>query len=111
MATIFTWSIDRMSTLQEPQQNFVVEVVWRLTGVDEIYSPCIGNRITLNSTSSETFIPYEELTEEIVIAWVLDALGVDGVNSAKAQVQAYIDRMINPPTVVALDTPLPWVQE
>jgi hypothetical protein len=69
----------------------------------------VGARTTLVATES-TFVPYAELTEETLISWVQNTLGVAGVNSAKAQVQAYIDRMINPPAV-PLDTPLPWVQE
>ena len=121
MATIFTWSIDRISTFQEPQPNYVAEVTWTLTGVNdtpvpdtsigigENYVASVGDRTTLVATES-TFVPYAELTEEIVIGWLQNTLGVEGVNNAKAQVQAYIDRMINPPAV-PLDTPLPWVQE
>ena len=116
MATTFTWSIDRMSTFQEPQPNYVAEVCWSLMGVNSIgtgenqtYQAIIGGRTTLVATES-TFVPYAELTEETVIGWLQNTLGVDGVNNAKAQVQAYIDRMINPPAV-PLDTPLPWVQE
>jgi len=119
--TTFTWSIDRISTFQEPEPNYVSEVTWTLTGVNdtpvpdtsigigENYVATVGARTTLVATES-TFVPYAELTEETLIGWVQNTLGVAGVNSAKAQVQAYIDRMINPPAV-PLDTPLPWVQE
>jgi hypothetical protein len=119
--TTFTWSIDRISTFQEPEPNYVSEVTWTLTGVNdtpvpdtsigigENYVASVGDRTTLVSTES-TFVPYAELTEETLIGWVQNTLGVAGVNSAKAQVQAYIDRMITPPAV-PLDTPLPWVQE
>ena len=121
MATTFTWSIDRISTFQEPEPNYVSEVTWTLMGVNdtpvpdtsigigENYVATVGARTTLVATES-TFVPYAELTEETLIGWVQNTLGVAGVNSAKAQVQAYIDRMINPPAV-PLDTPLPWVQE
>ena len=110
MATIFTWSIDQMSTIQEPQPNYVAEVCWSIMGVDGMYTAIVSSRYVLPNTES-TFVPYEELTEETVINWIQNALGVDGVNNAKAQVQGYIDKQINPPTVVPLDTPLPWVQE
>ena len=110
MATTFTWSIDQMSTIQEPQPNYVVEVCWTLMADDGNYVASVSSRHVLPNTES-TFVPYEELTEETVFNWIQNALGVDGVNSAKAQVQGYIDKQINPPTVVALDTPLPWVQE
>ena len=109
MATTFTWSIDRMSTVQEPQPNYVAEVCWTVMGADGTYTASVSSRYILPTTES-TFVTYEELTEETVINWVQNALGVDGVNSAKAQVQGYIDKQINPPTVVPLNTPLPWVQ-
>jgi hypothetical protein len=110
MATIFTWSIDQMSTIQEPQPNYVVEVCWTIMGDDGNYVASVSSRHVLPNTES-TFVPYEELTEETVFNWIQNALGVDGVNSAKAQVQGYIDKQINPPTVVPSVTPLPWVQE
>ena len=117
MATTFSWSIDRMSTFQEPQPNYVAEVCWSLMGVNSIgtgenqtYQAIIGGRTTLVSTES-TFIPYDQLTEEIVIGWLHNTLGVDGVNSAKAQIQSTLDKNMNPPSTVPLDTPLPWAQE
>ena len=110
MATTFTWSIDQMSTIQEPQPNYVVEVCWTIMGNDGNYVASVSSRHVLPNTES-TFVPYEELTEETVINWIQNALGVEGVNSAKAQVQGYIDKQINPPTVVPSVTPLPWVQE
>jgi hypothetical protein len=108
--TTFTWSIDRISTFQEPEPNYVSEVTWSLIGNDTNYRVEIGDRTVLKQVES-TFIPYNELTEATVISWLEDTLGVEGVAAAKAKVQGYIDNIISPPAVVSEDTPLPWVTQ
>jgi hypothetical protein len=107
MSTTFTWSIDRINTIQEPQANFVTEVAWTLVGNDTNYATGMGDRTVLNQVES-TFIPYDELTEEIVIGWLKDTLGVQGIAEAEAIIQGRIDKMISPPSLVSVDTPLPW---
>jgi hypothetical protein len=54
-----------------------------------------------------TFIPYADLTEEIVIAWIKETLGENGIISIEACIQGQIDSQINPPQV-PVNTPLPW---
>ena len=111
MATTFTWSIDQMSTLQNPQPNYVVEVVWSLKAVDGQYGVMCSNTQMFSVVESETFVPYAELTEAIVLGWVQSDLGASGIAAAEAQAQGYIDRQINPPTELPQNTPLPWSQE
>jgi len=107
MATTFTWSIDRINTIQEPHPNYVTEVAWTLEGNDTVYVSSMGARTVLNQVES-TFIPYNELTEAVVIGWLQDTLGAQGIADAEATIQARIDKMNNPPAVVPVDTALPW---
>jgi hypothetical protein len=59
------------------------------------------------STESVTpFIPYEDLTNDIVVGWIQQDLGVDGVSNLEACIQGQIDSQINPP-VVPVNTTLP----
>lgn len=111
MAATFTWSIDRMRTLQTPQPNYVVEVGWTVTGLDGPYVASCSNTQVLNVVESETFVPYADLTEAVVLGWVQSALGESGVAAAQAQAQGYIDRQMNPPSEMPQNTPLPWTQE
>jgi hypothetical protein len=53
------------------------------------------------------FIPYPDLTNDIVIGWVQDDLGADGVASIYANLDAQIEAQINPP-VIPQSFPLPW---
>lgn len=111
MATTYTWQILRMSTLQEPQPNYVVEVAWYLNATDGTHNPSRGGVTTLAASQSSTFIPYADLTEADVIGWVQSTLGAAGVAELEAQLQLFIDQQTTPPTVVPQDTPLPWAQE
>ena len=111
MATTYTWTIDGIRTLQEPQPNYVVEVAWSLSGVDGNYGASYGARTILSVPQDSAFIPYADLTEAEVIGWVQSTLGATGVAGVEGKIQLSIDQQITPPTVVPQDTPLPWIQE
>jgi hypothetical protein len=105
--TTYTWTIDAMYTVQQPDPNYVVNVLWTLTGVDGQYTASIGGNSTFDSNQSGTFIPYNQLTQDIVIGWVQNQLGPQGIANYEANVQGQIDSQINPP-VSPQNTPLPW---
>jgi hypothetical protein len=101
--TTFTTTITAMYTLQQPDPNYVVNALWEVTGVDGEYTASIGGNTTFDSNQAETFIPYADLTEAIVIGWIPE----NAMASAQACVQGQIDSMITPP-VSPQNTPLPW---
>ena len=103
MATTYTWTIDAMYTLQQPDPNYVVNVLWTLTGVDGTTTASIGGNTMFDSNQSGTFIPYDQLTEAIVIGWIPETQ----ITSAQQCVQGQIDSQITPP-VSPENTPLPW---
>jgi hypothetical protein len=55
------------------------------------------------------FIPYPDLTPEIVIGWVQDQLGLNGVASIYANLDAQIEAQINPPPTPE-NLPPPWLK-
>ena len=105
--TTYTWTVTNMYTLQQPDPNYVVNVLWELTGVDGGYTATLGGNTVFNSSQTSNFIPYDQLTNEIVIGWVQNALGADGVASYEATAQGQINAKMNPPPVPQ-NTPLPW---
>lgn len=105
--TNYTWTINAMYTVQQPDPDYVVNVLWTLTGVDGQYTASIDGNTMFNSQQADPFIPYNELTQEIVIGWVQSNLGPQGIANYEANVQGQIDSMINPP-VSPQNTPLPW---
>jgi len=104
MATTFTTTINAMYTLQQPDPNYVVNVLWTVTGVDGDHTASIGGNTQFDSSQApENFIPYDQLTPQIVTGWIPP----EQIASAQACVQGQIDSMINPP-VSPQNTPLPW---
>jgi len=102
--TTFTTTITSMYTLQQPDPNYVVNVLWKVTGVDGQYSSSIDGITRFNSADQEgAVIPYSDLTETIVIGWI----PADVMTNAQACVQGQLDSMITPP-VSPQNTPLPW---
>jgi hypothetical protein len=102
--TTFTTTINAMYTLQQPDPNYVVNVLWTVTGVDGSNTASIDGNTQFNSADQEgAFIPYANLTPQIVIGWIPQ----NQIDSAQACVQGQIDSMINPPVSPA-NTPLPW---
>jgi len=101
--TTFTTTITAMYTLQQPDPNYVVNALWEVTGVDGEYTASIGGNTTFDSNQAETFIPYADLTEAIVIGWIPE----QAMASAQACVQGQINSLITPP-VSPQNTDLPW---
>lgn len=73
------------------------------------YSYPNTTQLTLNSeswVSGSGFVPYDQLTNEIVLGWVWTEIG-----SQKDSIDAYVTNQVNQmvsPTIVNL--PLPWQQ-
>ena len=100
--TTFTTTINSMYTLDTPDPGFVVNVLWTVTGVDGQYTAEIGGSSQFTMQEG-TFIPYDQLTPQIVIGWI----PAQDIDNAQACVQGQIDSQITPP-VSPQNTPLPW---
>jgi hypothetical protein len=106
--TTYTWTITSLYTETiVDKQNYVVIANYNVVGVDGEFSASLSNIAQFSTENVETFIPYEDLTNEIVVSWVQSELGVDGVANLEACIQGQIDSQINPPTY-PVNTPLPF---
>jgi hypothetical protein len=106
--TTYTWSINSMLTVQQPDPDYVVKVYWGLTGMDgQTYASAAGSVEFAQNQEQSGFIPYDQLTEAIVVGWVQAALGEGGIAQYEANIQAQIDVLKNPSSIPEY-TPLPW---
>ena len=106
--TQYTWNVTALYTeTVDGEQNYVVIANYEVTGVDGEYTASLSNIARFNTASVTPFVPYEDLTNDIVIGWIQSELGVDGVSNLEACIQGQIDSQINPP-VTPQNTPLPW---
>jgi len=102
--TTFTTRITSMYALPQSDTNYVVSVMWEVSGADGDHVASLSNLTQFNPTQQEgAVIPYESLTEDIVISW----LPADQIETMQRGVQLQIDNMNNPP-VRPTAHPLPW---
>jgi hypothetical protein len=106
--TQYTWNVTALYTeTVDGEQNYVVIANYTVIGIDDTYSAELSNIARFSTASVSPFVPYEDLTNDIVIGWIQDELGVDGVSNLEACIQGQINSEINPP-VTPQNTPLPW---
>jgi hypothetical protein len=101
--TTFATTITAMYTLQQPNPDYVVNALWQVTGVDGSNTASIQGNTQFDSQQATPFIPYDQLTEAVVIGWIPES----DIDSAQACVQGQINSMITPP-ISPEKTPLPW---
>lgn len=93
----------------EGKQDYVVIVNWRIRGT---YNPTgepnsaisVDNygQQTLQVVEGSEFIPFDELTPEIVIGWLEPLIDVPAI---EASIAAQIESIVNPPIVYPS---VPW---
>ena len=106
--TTFTWIVKQLLTQTiDGEQNYVVIANYEVTGVDGEYSSSISDSARFSTANVDNFIPYDQLTNDIVVGWIKSVLGPDTVANYEESIQGQIDSQINPP-VTPQNTPLPW---
>jgi hypothetical protein len=97
------WAVNNMTRVVD--DGFVVVVDWSCTasatGVNGAY---YGGQTTYKNDPTESgFIPYDQLTQDIVLGWVYTGLG-DQKAEIEATLTAKVQKQLNPTTT----TGVPW---
>ena len=100
--TTFTTTITAMYTIPTPT-GYVVNVLYKVTGVDGTYTADIDGNTQFTPEQGATIIPYDQLTQAIVLSWIPES----AITSAQQCVQGQINSLITPP-VSPTSQPLPW---
>ena len=98
---IYDWNCKTVDVhpQEEGQTDVVYNVHWVVTGTDGDYSSnAIGTQVVPLSEDS-TFIPFEDLTNEIVVEWTKEAMGKETVASIETGIASQIESLINPTSV------------
>jgi hypothetical protein len=104
----YTWKIKNLWTKTiDGQQDYVVIAAYDVTGVDGEFTSSLSNTAQFSTASVSSFVPYADLTEEIVLGWIQSELGENGVLSITACIEGQIESQKNPP-VSPESPPLPW---
>ena len=106
MANTYTTTITAMYTVQQPDPDYVVNVLFTVEGTDGEHTASIDGNVQLTAQADNPdFVPYADLTPEIVLGWINEA--TDNQANYYANIDGHIESQINPP-VTPQNTPLPW---
>lgn len=108
MANSYTWKIDHLDTAltENDLQKVVKSCRWTVTAKDDS-DPAVTTSTygysTFESPSTETFVAYDNLTEQTVLDWVWSS----GTDKEKVQqeLDVQLDLIKNPPVKVLRN---PW---
>ena len=83
----YNWSIVTMDRLTS--DGFVVTVHYNVSATEGEYTASTYGTVSYTQQPGETYIPYDQLTQEIVVGWVQTSLGKDTVEESLAgQIEA-----------------------
>ena len=108
MAIIYNWNCKRVDVYptESNKTNVVYNVQWVLTGISDkldlegntYQSTIVGKQIVPLYSESE-FIPFNNLTNEIVVSWTKEAMGEKKVSYLENSIEEAIELQINPTSV------------
>ena len=104
MTVTYTWSITNLSVYDSDEHKDAVhEATWKVVG-DDGTSQAEATGIAVFGVPDNSFIPYEDLTEDDILSWTKASLGEVRVAEAENTVYGQL-------TVTKYsDKPLPWNQ-
>ena len=105
MTTQYTTTINSMYTLNTPEQGFVVNVLFTVSGTNGTNTASIDGNIQFTDQVESDYIPYDQLTEAQVIGWINAA--TDNQANYYANIDGQIASIVNPPVSPASQA-LPW---
>jgi hypothetical protein len=97
--TTYLWTISQMNRLTS--DDFVVTVHYNVSATDGTYQANTYGTTGYTQEPGESYIPYADLTQAIVVGWVQTTLGKDTV---EASLQSQIDALKAP----VQEAGVPW---
>ena len=112
-----TWKVTNLDCYPTYQQNtdVVFTVHWDCLGnivvatgslSGSVYNSRLYGTTGVQYHSGSSFIPYDQLTENVVLGWTFDSMGTGSKANIEAGAISSLYNQINPPVV---QPPLPWV--
>lgn len=101
MATTYTWKIAQLE--RETADGYVFTAHYTVDASDETYSAGAYGSIGLERPEGD-LIPFDSLTEEMVVGWVQDKLTAEKVAEVEAALQAQLDEKHAPSKAAGM----PW---
>jgi hypothetical protein len=115
--TTFNWNCKTVDVYPTDGNyaDVVYNVHWIVTGTSDQLDPqdnpytatSIGTQ-TLSTSDITDFIPFEDLTNEEVVAWTQGAMGAEQVTQIETSIDAQIENLITPTSLtLTIGEPIP----
>lgn len=105
----YTWKIAALEAYatQSSYLDVVYNIHWRYNATTGSYSSEVYGvqSVSPYNPDSGSFIPYDQLTQEVVVGWLTESMGEDRINQLTASLDRNIEDQIKPVTLIL--TP-PW---
>jgi hypothetical protein len=95
----YNWQINQMD--RKTTDGFVLTVHYNVTATDGDYSANTYGTVGYTEEDGKSYIPYDQLTQDEVVAWVQDSLGQETVEASLA---TQIEALKHP----VVESGLPW---
>tara|TARA_R100000406_G_scaffold78473_1_gene59345 strand:+ start:134 stop:448 length:315 start_codon:yes stop_codon:yes gene_type:complete len=95
-------TVDYYKQEHNGHEQVIYNVHWRVTKVDENYSALTYGTQILNTEDIQDFIPFEEVTSQIVEDWTKDAMGEEKVSDIESSLDQQIEDQKNPTSVTVI---------
>ena len=103
-----TWKIYNLE--HQIADGLVIKVTYGcIVQQDTFLDRHIDNITLIGDSSDPDFIPYEDLTEQIVLGWVNEELGQQAISDIEAMVEARVQGRIDEEAAQTTTEGLPWV--
>jgi len=91
-------TIWKITNLQRNQTDGgVIVAAWNCSAVEDNFTGSLnGSTAFKYDATSEDFIPFDQLTEDLVLQWVFNSIDVDGINK---DVLGQIENQKNEPII------------
>jgi hypothetical protein len=98
------WAVNSMTRVVS--DGYVIKVQWTCTASATGVQGAVdgGQNAYTNNPDQPDFIPYDQLTQDIVLGWVWAGLGDGGKEAIEAKLTAKVEAQLNPTTAQGL----PW---
>ena len=105
MANTYTWDCKTVDTYptHDSHSDVVYNVHWRLNAESDQqdaegndYTASVYGTHSVNADDITNFVPFADLTNDLVTGWVTTGMGEDEVDNLKSGLDNDIDGQINP---------------
>lgn len=107
--TEYTWKIEALDCIPsaDGQSNVVSTIHWRVSAIDGANMAEVYGAQSLVFDAKNAFINYADLTQDTVIKWAQEAMGVEAVTKLQEALDKRFETLVNPPVITP---PLPWAE-